>query len=100
MKECVKKGFLSLEEANQRVLEIKTESAISNTKPRRAYRCNVCPYYHITSMKAKDFQSHKEVVKERRYERSAEVSYWCKKLKVTNKGEEFQKRHKNKSKHT
>lgn len=94
MKECTKKSFDSLGEANDRIREIRTEDEISDTKPIRAYRCKSCTKYHITSMNMSQFDKHKKALNKKSRERFSEVSFWCKKLGVNNHGEEIQRRRK------
>ncbi len=86
---CDKKSFNTIKEANIRISEINREDKSKHSKPIRAYKCEICGRIHITSMNKKQFDHNLVKIRERQALRRDEVSYWCRKLGVNNRGEEF-----------
>lgn len=76
--ECIKKTFLTKNDADKRLSEIKIE--VGDKKPIRSYRCEKCNFFHLTSWskKTKKIIEDKKIIKKiRRIESEAE--YWINK---------------------
>ena len=50
--ECIKKTFLTKNDADKRLSEIKIE--VGDKKPIRSYRCEKCNFFHLTSWSKKN----------------------------------------------
>ncbi len=63
--ECVKKSFLTKEEAVNKIAKIQKEEG-DNKKPIRSYKCDKCGNYHLTSWTNTDKKVIHKIVKERK----------------------------------
>lgn len=88
MSQCEKTSFESKEKALERIQQIAASPDRGNgRKPHRAYKCEHCEKWHLTSTSKKKYKENKNKPKiraERRYQNwiSKEADYWLKRIKI------------------